>query len=611
LGEINHLQSIKEKNMSIDPETARIGLEGMIASIKFLSDKASPKIKEQIVKWKTKGNAEKLRINIRQIGNISTIASKKTSTIDDIYFPAKITVAKSTSKLITHAAELFANKCRISLILGTAGQGKSVFLRYLCLRDLDVEGKIPLFIELRRIDKDKNLKSLLQDHIKILGIGEEDTVETLKLLLASGKSRLFLDGYDEISREYSLRTKSEINQLLSENKELEVAITSRPGAISQHLKDSFDIAQYEIAPVLSADHSAFFSRIGVEQETKARLLSAIGRGKAEIRNLLSTPLMLTLLVITCGAQQDLPDTLPEFYDSLFNVLSSTHDGSKPGYARQKATNLGNAELERLFCAFSFTSKTLFKKNSLTHRQLEKALDHAKKISDSTCTLDGFKTEITETVCLMINDGLDIAFIHKSIQEYYAARFIHTLEDKSHAQRILEHIEQNSIFEWGNELQFLEDFRDRTYENVIGITHALKLTSELQVKSRKNQISWVKLKKFIERTKISVGRYRESKQISSISWPLVRDAVNYNRYSMSLTSDLTAAAFRVARVRNKPPSLSDSLEVIQLTDLAKQDIHLKNALLQATQKFCEGLDKKRKAMTERQSRQDIGLLSILN
>ena len=151
--------------MPIDPAITALGIEKTLSTIIFLANKASPGIKEQIVKWKTHQNAEKLRNNIRQIGHINTIASKKTSTIDEIYFPAKILVGKSTGKLITSAAELFGRTSRISLILGTAGQGKSVFLRYLCLQDLDLEGKIPLFIELRKIDKEKDLKSLLQDHL--------------------------------------------------------------------------------------------------------------------------------------------------------------------------------------------------------------------------------------------------------------------------------------------------------------------------------------------------------------------------------------------------------------------------------------------------------------
>ncbi len=82
--------------------------------------------------------------------------------------------------------------------------------------------------------------------------------------------------------------------------------------------------------------------------------------------------------------------------------------------------------------------------------------------------------------------------------------------------------------------------------------------------------------------------------------------------MMLTSDLTEATFRATNAfEGKPPSITDTIAVIQLADLAESDIALKTALMSATKKFCENLDRKQKAMSERQIRQDSGLLSILN
>ena len=380
--------------MQIDPETAKIAVETLKATLGIIAEKAKPKVREQILKWKTTHLAEKLQTNIRQIGKITTIASREASTIDEIYYPSRIKLGKSGSRLVTFASDLIASNSRVTLIIGTAGQGKSVFLRYLCLRDLDMQGHLPLFVELRKIDGATTLKILLHEHVASLGIGEDDSEEVFKALLKSGKTRLFLDGYDEISREYSLRTKAEITRLVRDYEKIEILITSRPGAISQHLSDAFEIHQCEVAPISPTEHGEFFLRIGVEPETKQRLLGAISRSRAEIKILLSTPLMLTLLVKTCGAQQDLPDTLPEFYDSLFNVLASTHDGTKPGYVRQKATNLGNTDLEILFCAFAFASKELFKKNSLSQRQLEESFANATRISDVKCSIEGFKTDVT-------------------------------------------------------------------------------------------------------------------------------------------------------------------------------------------------------------------------
>jgi hypothetical protein len=597
--------------MQIDPATAQVALEALKASIGLIAEKAKPRIKEQILRWKTTEQAQKLQANIRQIGKITTIASRETSTIDQIYYPSRVRIGKSGSRLVTFASELLSSTSRITIIIGTAGQGKSVLLRYLCLRDLDLRGNLPLFIELRKIDGEKNLTTLLHEHLASLGIGEENPEEILKILLKSGKTRLFLDGYDEISREYSLRTKAEITRLVRDFDKVEILITSRPGAISQHLSDSFEIYQCEIAPISPSEHGEFLQRIGVDPDTKQRLLGAIGRSRAEIKVLLSTPLMLTLLVKTCAAQQDLPDTLPEFYDSLFNVLSSTHDGTKPGYVRQKATNLGNSDLEKLFCSFSFASKELFKRNSLSQRQFEESFTNSTKISDIKCSIEGFKTDVTETICLMIKDGLDTAFIHKSIQEYYAARFIHTLEDKNQANAILQSIGDGNIFDWSSEIQFLEDFKDRTYENVIGIPHATILLDELCLKAKKRMVSPQKLTKFLRGFDISIGRSKETKEIRTASWTFHRRSSLTNRYHSEIISATVRGIAASASNSTRVDSMSDSIELIQLADLIKVESLFRDAAISAAQKYCDKLEKRIQAMRDRQARQNAGLLAILN
>jgi len=595
----------------IDPEVEHVAIEALKATIGIIAEKAKPKVKELILRWKTTQQAEKLHANIRQIGKITTIASRETSTIDEIYYPSRVKLGKSGNRLVAFASELLGGNSRITLIVGTAGQGKSVLLRYLCLRDLDLQGNLPLFIELRKIDGAKNLTTLLHEHLISLGIGEENPEEILKILLKSGKTRLFLDGYDEISREYSLRTKAEITRLVRDFDKAEILITSRPGAISQHLGDSFEIHQCEVAPISPSEHGEFFQRIGVDPETKQRLLGAIGRSRSEIKILLSTPLMLTLMVKTCGAQQDLPDTLPEFYDSLFNVLSSTHDGTKPGYLRQKATNLGNSDLEKLFCAFSFASKELFKRNSLSQRQFEDSFANATKISDVKCSIEGFKTDVTETICLMVKDGLDTAFIHKSIQEYYAARFIHTLEDKDQASAILNAIGNGSNFDWTSEIQFLEDFKDRTYENVIGIPHATNLLGELCLKAKKRTISPQKLMAFLKGFDISVGRSKETKEIRTASWTLRLKASSTNRYHTQVISAAVREVMLSAPKSSRVDSLSDSLELIQLAELIKTELIFRDAVVSGVQKYTDKLEKRIHTMKDRQARQTAGLLALLS
>lgn len=580
-------------------------------SIDSLVDLAKNELKDRFQKWKAKGELERLKENIRQVGQICTIASRQASTIDEIYYPARIKHGGG-SKTIISSEDLFSGNTRIALVHGTAGQGKSVFLRYLCLRDLDYAGKIPIFVELRRIDYQVDLIILIKSQLKILGLEPYLVDPALETMLKSGSIRLYLDGLDEIKREYALETKEKINTLINRHAKLQIALTSRPGALSRNLIDMPHMQQYEIAPLTEKDHNGFFVKIGTPKETIDRLIASIEKSSAQIKNLLSTPLMLTLLVMTCGQKQDLPDTLPEFYDSLFNLLSSMHDGTKPGYTRQKATNLSNLELETLFKAFSYVSKELIGKTSLNHVQFENTLQAALKITDLKCTTEGFRTDITETICLMVKDGIDTTFTHKSIQEYYTASFIHGIEDDEVAKQILESIGDENIFSWINELRFLEDFQNLAYENLIGIPHSENLAKQLSLSGRKKPvISRLKCQRLINDVGIKVAQSKITKiNHGMMYWTAPRKGV-INRYIPDFISLISKEMQSHSKKTHIPTALGDHLEFISLRSALRADHVLADRIYSAIQKFCDGLTLRARKMKDRQQRQKKGLIEILS
>ena len=60
------------------------------------------------------------------------------------------------------------------LIEGIAGQGKSIFLRYLCAVELAVGNYIPLFVELRRIDSAHSLRNRIYAAFALLKLDVDD-----------------------------------------------------------------------------------------------------------------------------------------------------------------------------------------------------------------------------------------------------------------------------------------------------------------------------------------------------------------------------------------------------------------------------------------------------
>lgn len=426
--------------------------------------------RQLVTAWKNAGAIDRLEQRIDDLDRIRTVASRQTASLTEIYYPARISVGKQT-RSVDHVEEIAGD--RNVLITGTAGQGKSVFLRYLAIAELRRGKRIPLFIELRKIDATSDFTSLLKSHLEINGVESVDQEQLLEQLLGRGAVTLFLDGFDELSREYALPTRDKVATLLNKYKSLRVVISSRPGALSAYVQDLPKLAQVEIAPLTEQDFSPFLKKIGTDDDDIQRLLDAVNRSSTEVKKLLTTPLLLTLLVLTCGQTQQIPDALSDFYDSLFRVLAIMHDDTKPGYVRQMATALNHAQLECLFTCFAFASREKFEKPTLSLLQFEEAHALASKISEIQCTVGGFKTDVAETACLMLVEGLDVTFIHKSVQEYYTARFIKDLPDDESSKLAYEAIAGLRMFTWAQELRFLEEIDPIRYRRFFRKPHITK------------------------------------------------------------------------------------------------------------------------------------------
>ena len=113
--------------------------------------------------------------------------------LNEFYYPSKIQIENSRTE-IGSLNDLPENGKLV--IQGTAGQGKSIFLRYLTGQELKHGTTIPIFIELRKITERQNIELLIIEAIKELGI-DCDT-STVNFILGSGKCTLLFDAFDEI-----------------------------------------------------------------------------------------------------------------------------------------------------------------------------------------------------------------------------------------------------------------------------------------------------------------------------------------------------------------------------------------------------------------------------
>jgi hypothetical protein len=385
-------------------------------------------------------------INIKTLWNIETEVS-----VFGFYYPSRILFPGEESPRGGGERTILGRNNIV--IQGTAGQGKSIYLRHLygtIAFSIDKDGKIPLFIELRRVDSGKNLANLIVAELERIGLPKAE--ELGDTYFESGKFILLLDGFDELGFELIPTTCDDIERLATRFPDLQIIATSRPDSAIQK-SAHFRVAKLD--PLRRNDHLPFLEQVCATKVQALEIHNAISDNRHEIGGLLTTPLLMTLLVLLYRVQSAIPTTLSRFYEQLFDVLFLKHDQTKPGFHRNRFTNLDEFALKKLFEAFAFNTQVSGKQLLSTH-DFEKHLTEAIEMSGISVSPSAFKKELIKTACLLLEDGTEIAFIHKSVAEFYAASFIQKAPP-AFGKSFYEQINEGESFSaWRGELSFLQE-----------------------------------------------------------------------------------------------------------------------------------------------------------
>jgi predicted NACHT family NTPase len=184
----------------------------------------------------------------------------------------------------------------------------------------------------------------------LASIDIELTEEGFSYLANCGRTVLLLDGFDEIEDELVKQTVSDLDFLSQKYPELQRAITSRPG---NEIQKSTNFRLFKILPLRSPDYGQFLRKLGLDIDKIHSIRVAIDSSPSKASNLITTPLMLTLVVIVYNAEKEIPATLPEFFERLFQVVFTRHDTLKAAFARKRHSGLSERRLQTLFEAFCF------------------------------------------------------------------------------------------------------------------------------------------------------------------------------------------------------------------------------------------------------------------
>lgn len=419
-------------------------------------------VREGMSRWSTVAGIKKASASLLKIEKVKTIWSPEEEvSLRQFYYPSKLQtkVPIGQTATIIDTDNISNLPDRNIVIEGIVGQGKSIFMRHLASTILRAEHleTIPAFIELRTISSKRNLKDIIFLFLESLGISGDQS--TFDYLADSDRITLLLDGFDEIPSECVGEVIFELGNLQTRYPDLKIIISSRP---RNHIQNTTGFQVLELVKLDEADYDPFISKLITSKTKRFDVVEALNDSPESIKGVITTPLMLTLVVIVYQTEKEIPSTLAEFFDKLFGTVFSKHDRLKAGFNRQHFSGLSERRLKQLFDTFCFMVVQSGGTRSLDSKQFEAAFDNAISYApECKCDVDSFRNDIIKVACLMVEEGFDTStFLHKSILDYHAAAFVKNLNDNIAADFY------SSAFHnyraWRNVVEFLKSIDTNRY-----------------------------------------------------------------------------------------------------------------------------------------------------
>ncbi len=356
---------------------------------------------------------------------------RRVSGITTIAFPQQILALTAIYEPLTLNEELRGERSRpfefsiavldrgrSCVIVDSAGMGKSTFVKHLVLEIINSTTKIPMFLELRRVSESETILGKLCSEIDETKSDVDERL--LTKLIEDGNFVVILDGYDEISENRRSRIGEEITRLAVLSSENSLVLTSRPEVSLPEIPNS---TLYRINPLNRYQAESLLRRYdGIASlDVGEKLIKQLDSVNQQF---LQTPLLIVLLYRTYGFNQSIATRVSSFYDEVFNALYKGHDLTKAGFARPKLSKLDTEDFRRLLRAFAFLLAARQQEVIAGKSAASTIVSEAIKLCGvQPATPSAFFDDLLLAVPLIVNDGIEFRFIHRSLGEFFAAEFL--------------------------------------------------------------------------------------------------------------------------------------------------------------------------------------------
>jgi len=306
-----------------------------------------------------------------------------------------------------------------SIITGSGGSGKTMMMRHILISTIVGRSKTPIFLELRHLNQgEEGVRAALLRTLNANGLEIDDAY--LEVALAAAHFSILLDGFDELQHSRRKGVAREIQQLGERYPGNWFVMSSRP---DPELEGWGPFIQFHVQP-LDLDRAVeLVQKLPFDDPVKEQFVGDLRAHLfARHESFLSNPLLLSIMLLTYSDVAHIPNKLCIFYNQAYESLFQKHDALKSGFQRERRSGLDIQDFGRVFSAFCIQSYEAREFSFSQSRALE-LLERGKKITNIAYDSQALLDDALQAVCLLVEEGLEITFAHRSFQEYFAARFI--------------------------------------------------------------------------------------------------------------------------------------------------------------------------------------------
>ena len=343
----------------------------------------------------------------------------------DLYIPLSIiSDSQNESNSYKQKIESFPiqliNQFSRILVTDTAGMGKSTLSKFMFIDAIENGCGIPIFLELRRLSHEHSILDEIFSQINGLSRSFDD--QLLLEFIQTGGFIFFLDGYDEVSLAERDFVTENIQEFVAKAHMNSFILTSRP---ENSLASFGDFKSFKIKPLDRDEAYNLIRKYDKNGEVSDRLVNELDSGQYKtIDEFLTNPLLVSLLYAAFDYKQIIPLKKSIFYRQVYDAYFDFHDLSKGDYfIHEKKSKLDTDEFGGVLRYIAFDClkqhRIEFDKESIL-KVITDARDNCSKIEFSP---SDFLSDMLSAVPLFCKDGQYFKWVHKSLQEYFAASFI--------------------------------------------------------------------------------------------------------------------------------------------------------------------------------------------